>query len=80
MEIDESGCIPAVDQIVYWSHPRTRQFLQDYPRAKSLPGQLIERNGEPAIAFQILHQESSAQLTIVAHRQTLRVLAISHNG
>ncbi|GHO80494.1 hypothetical protein KSD_82650 [Ktedonobacter sp. SOSP1-85] len=75
-EADTSGNIPSVDQLVYWSHPRTRQFLQRHSRWSSMPGKLIEYNGEPAIYFQLSNRESSNNLAVVAHRQTLHTLAI----
>ncbi|MEO7021878.1 MAG: sigma-70 family RNA polymerase sigma factor [Ktedonobacteraceae bacterium] len=75
--MDASGDIPSVDQLVYWSHPLTRHFLQQYPHWNSEPGKLVEYAGEPAIHFQIADVESSNCLTVLAHRQTLRVMMVS---
>ncbi len=74
---DASGDVPSVDQLVYWSHPLTRQFLQQYPHWSSEPGKPVEYAGEPAIHFQIADVESSNHLTVLAHRQTLRVMTVS---
>jgi RNA polymerase sigma factor (sigma-70 family) len=76
-DIDGHGNLPSVDQLVYWSHPRSQQFLLQHPRWSSEPGRLVEYDGEPAIHFRIADMESSDHLTILAHRQTLRVLTIS---
>lgn len=74
--IDSNGDVPSVDQLVYWSHPHTRQFMQQHPRWHSEPGTLIDYNGQQAIRFQIDDTESSNNLTILAHRQTLQVLTL----
>jgi len=75
--MDACGDIPAVNQIVYWSHSLTRQFLLQHPRWYSTPGRLVEYAGESAIHFQIADRESTTSLTVLAHRQTLRVLALA---
>lgn len=77
--MNECGCLPSVDQLVYWSHPLTRQFLQQHQRWTSEPGKSVEYNGEPAIHFQITDLESCNSLTVLAHRQTLRILTVSGN-
>lgn len=64
------------DDLVYWSHPQTRQFIQEHPRWISAPDVLMEYAGQPAIRFQMIDVTSSASLTIIAHRQTLSILAI----
>lgn len=76
-DIGARGEVPSVDQLVYWSHPLTRQFLQQHPHWTSEPGRLVEYGGESALYFQIADVESSNHLTVLAHRQTLRVLTIS---
>jgi RNA polymerase sigma factor (sigma-70 family) len=75
-DVDVSGCVPSVDQLVYWSHPLTRQFMQQHPHWKSEPGTPIEYDGQQAIHFQIADVESTANLTVLAHRKTLRVLTL----
>lgn len=75
-DVDASGNIPSVDQLVSWSHPLTRQFLQQHPRCGSTQGRLIEYGGEPAIHFQISNPESTDCLSVVAHRQTLHILTL----
>ena len=75
--IGSDGDIPSVDQLVYWSHPDTRHFIQQHPRWRSEPATPLEHNGQQAIRFQLADVESADQATIVAHRQTLQVLALS---
>ena len=74
--VDTNGDVPSVDQLVYWSHHATRQFMQQHPRWSSEPGIAGEYGGEPAIQFQIADLESTNRLTVLAHRQTLRVLTL----
>ena len=74
--IDSNGDIPSVDQLVYWSHPRTRQFMQQHPRWSSEPGTPVEYSGQQAIRFQLADMESADYLSIVAHRETLHVLTL----
>ncbi|MDQ2907393.1 MAG: RNA polymerase sigma factor [Ktedonobacteraceae bacterium] len=69
--------IPSVDQLVYWSHPLTRQFLLQHPRWSSTPSSVVEYAGEPAIHLQLADLESNDALTILARRQTLQPLVIS---
>ena len=61
---------------VYWSHPRTRKFVQQHPRWHSEPGSLAEYDGQQVIHFQIADLVSSERQTVLAQRQTLRVLAL----
>jgi RNA polymerase sigma-70 factor (ECF subfamily) len=74
--IDTSGCIPSVDQIVCWSHPRTRQFVQHHPHPSTTPGRLAEYNGQSAIHFQITDAESNDHLEVLVHRHTLSILSL----
>lgn len=76
-DVDASGDVPSVDQLVYWSHPLTRQFLQQHPRLRSEPGRLVEHDGETALRFQIADLESTEHVTVLTHRQTLRVLTLT---
>ena len=75
--VGSDGDIPSVDQLVYWSHPLTRQFMQQHPRWRSDPGTPVEHNGQPAIHFQLTDIESASHLNVVAHRETLYVLTLS---
>lgn len=75
-DLDSGGDVPSVDQLVYWSHPLTRQFMQQHPRWSSEPGTPVEQDGQQAIRFQIADVESADHLTVVAHRQTLQVLTL----
>jgi RNA polymerase sigma-70 factor (ECF subfamily) len=76
-DLNGHGNLPSVDQLVYWSHPTSQQFLLQHPRWKSEPAKLVDYDSGPALHFQIGDLESSDHLNIVAHRQTLRVLTIS---
>jgi RNA polymerase sigma factor (sigma-70 family) len=62
--------------LVYWSNARTQQFMHEHPRWISEPELLVEYAGQPAIRFQMADVTSSARLTVLAHRETLRVLAL----
>ena len=66
----------SADELVYWSHPLTRQFIMQHPRCLNEPDKLVEYAGQPAIRFQIADMASAARLTVLADRNTLRVLAI----
>ncbi len=70
------GGLLSVDQIVYWSHPQARQFMAQHPRWLSTPATTLEHAGQPALCFQLTDITSAARLTLLAHRQTLRVLAV----
>lgn len=69
--------IPSVDQLVYWSHPLTRQFLLQHPRWSSTPGSVVEYDNELAIPLRLADLESNDSLTILARRQTLQPLVVS---
>lgn len=75
-DICSCGDWPSADQVVCWSHARTRQFMTQHPRWLSTPGPVLEVAGQPALRFQISDRESAAHMTVLAHRDTLRVLAI----
>lgn len=66
----------SADELVFWSHPATRKFILDHPRRINGPEQLIEYAGQPAISFQLIDVSSTAQLTVIADRFTLQVLAV----
>jgi RNA polymerase sigma-70 factor (ECF subfamily) len=69
------GVFAASDQ-VYWSHARTQAFMREHPRWVSDPELLVEYAGHPAIRFQMADVASAARLTVLAHRQTLDILAV----
>lgn len=69
------GTISA-DDVVYWSHPALRQFILQHARWVSEPDQEAEYAGQPAIQFRLVDVSSGARRIILAHRQTLEVLAI----
>lgn len=73
-EHSASGAFTA-DEVVYWSHPVARQFVEQHPRLISEPEIPLEYAGQPAIRFQITDVTSTAHLIVLAHRQTLHVLA-----
>ena len=75
--VGSDGDIPSIDQLVYWSHPDTRRFIQQHPRWRSEPATLFEHHGQQALRFQLTDVERADQATIIAHRQTLQVLALS---
>jgi hypothetical protein len=66
----------AASDLVYWSHAQTRQFMREHPRWRSEPELLVEYAGQPAIRFQMADLTSAARQTLLAHRQTLAVLAV----
>ena len=70
-----SGLLTA-DELVYWSHPTTRQFILQHPHWISEPDRPVEYAGQPAIRFQMADMASTARLTVLADRNTLRVLEI----
>ncbi|HET8844126.1 MAG TPA: RNA polymerase sigma factor [Ktedonobacteraceae bacterium] len=74
--MDGQGCLPSFDQLVYWSHPRSRQFLQQHPRLSSQTSSIAEYQGQQALQLQMDDLESSEQLTVLVHRQTLQILEI----
>lgn len=69
------GDLPQVDQIAYWSHPQARDFMTRHPHWLGTTGTELEYAGQPALRFQITDAGSAENLTILTHRQTLRVLA-----
>lgn len=75
-DLDGCGHMPSVDQLVYWSHPLTRQFLQQHPRWSSEPGKLVEYERQSAIHFHIAALENADHLTVLAHPRTLQILTL----
>ena len=69
------GALFAASDLVYWSSAPTRQFMYEHPRWISEPELLVEYASQPAIRFQMADVTSAARLTVLAHRQTLHVLA-----
>jgi RNA polymerase sigma-70 factor (ECF subfamily) len=73
---DAGGEFFAAGDLVYWSTARAQRFMQEHPRWISEPELLVEYAGQPAIRFQMADVTSSARLTVLAHRETLHVLAL----
>ena len=72
-----SGDFPSVDQLVYWSHPLTRQFVLAHDRWRSRLGEPVERDGALAIPLGLSDADGGARLTVLAERRTLRVLTVT---
>jgi RNA polymerase sigma-70 factor (ECF subfamily) len=66
----------AASDLVYWSDARTRRFMLEYPHWISEPELLVEHAGQPALRLQMADVTGAARLTVLAHRQTLSVLAV----
>ena len=76
VDLGPDTCLPSVDQLVYWSDPRARQFLLRHPRCMSSLGAEVERDGADALTFRLADHDGADQLTVVARRETLRVLLV----
>lgn len=74
---DTTGDFPAVDQLTAWSHPVARQFLLEHERWTSAFDDPVERYGALVIPIILRDSSSAARLTILAERQTLRVVALA---
>lgn len=74
---DLSGGFPGVDQIVYWSHPLTRQFVLEHDHWRSQFSELVERDGALTIPLTLSDANSGARVTVLAERHTLRVLTLA---
>ncbi len=72
-----SGLFAASD-LVYWSCAESQRFMRDHPHYLSEPELLVEFAGQPALRLQLADTTSAARLTLLADRQTLRVLAVYH--
>jgi RNA polymerase sigma-70 factor (ECF subfamily) len=77
VDIGADTCLPTVEQIVCWSDPRARQFLLRHPRCVSNLGPEFEREGVDALSFHLVDLDGADHLTVIAHRQTLRVLTVA---
>ncbi len=66
----------AASDLVYWSDTRPQSFMAEHPHWVSAPELLVEHAGQPALRLQMVDVTSAARLTVLAHRQTLRVLAV----
>jgi RNA polymerase sigma factor (sigma-70 family) len=65
----------SADDAVYWSHPATQEFIQRHARWRNEPDLPITYQEQPAVLFRLSDPMSTARLDVIAHRQTLRVLA-----
>lgn len=72
----EHGGLFAASDLVYWSHGESQRFLREHPHCISEPELLIEYAGQPALRLQLADTTSAARLTMLADRQTLRVVAV----
>jgi RNA polymerase sigma-70 factor (ECF subfamily) len=70
------SCLPSVDQLLYWSDPRARQFLLSHPRCLTSLGPEIERDGAVALTLQLADLDGADRLTVVARRETLHILVV----
>ncbi|HEY1388185.1 MAG TPA: RNA polymerase sigma factor [Ktedonobacterales bacterium] len=70
-----SGLFAASD-LVYWSCAASQRFMRDHPHYVSAPELLVEYAGQPALRLQLADATSATRLTLLADRQTLRVLAV----
>lgn len=66
----------AASDVVYWSRTETQRFMREHPHWTSEPELLVEHAGVPALRLQMADSTSAARLTVLADRQTLRVLAL----
>ncbi len=71
--------LPSVSEIVYWSHPQTRQFILQHAQLVRMPERRVEYAGQPAICVQMSDTTSTASMTVLAHRQTLTILSIERH-
>jgi RNA polymerase sigma-70 factor (ECF subfamily) len=58
-----------------WPHSALQQFIGQHPRYIAEPETLVEYQGQPAIRVRLSAAASSARLTMIAHPQTVRLLA-----
>lgn len=58
-----------------WTQPVVQGFLDAHPRSITEPETLVEYRGQLAIRVRMTDIVSAARLTLMAHPQTLRVLA-----
>lgn len=66
----------AASDLVYWSCAKTQEFMREHPHWVSEPELLVEHAGQPALRLQMADTTTAARLTVLADRQTLRVLAL----
>ena len=74
---DVTGDFPSVDQLAYWSHPVTRQFILERPRCRSLFGAAVERQGALVIPITVQDTASAERLTLLTERRTLRPVGLA---
>lgn len=70
------GDLPAVEQVVSWSDIRSRGFILRHPHWRTTLGVPVEYAGQEALKFHLTDSASADGLSVLAHRSTLRVLAI----
>jgi RNA polymerase sigma-70 factor (ECF subfamily) len=74
--VGSPGDLPSVEQVVSWSDVRSREFMVRHPHAQTSLGLPLEYAGQEALQLRITDSTSTESLHLVAHRQTLRVLAV----
>ena len=75
-----TGEWPSVSEVVYWSHPQTRQFILQHPQLLRIPERLVEYAEQPANCVQMSDATSNTSMTVLAHRQRLSILSIDRHG
>jgi RNA polymerase sigma factor (sigma-70 family) len=70
------GDLPSVEQVVSWSHARSREFILRHPRWQTTLGLPLEHAGQDVLKFHLTDSASTESLSVLAHRHTLRVLAV----
>ena len=58
-----------------WMQPVVQRFVDAHPRSMTEPETLVDYQGQPAIRVRMTDVSSAARLTLVAHPQTLQMLA-----
>lgn len=58
-----------------WFHPAAQRFMAEHPRWVTRPDEIVERDGRPAIRFELADVTSAARLSVLADPTTLDVLA-----
>jgi hypothetical protein len=61
-----------------WTEPVVQRFLDVHPRSVTEPETLVEYQRQPTIRVRMTDMSSAVRLTLLAHPQTLQVLATYH--
>ncbi len=60
---------------IFWFHRAPNDFIERYPHWIAGPEAVVDYKGQIAIRFCLLNPSSTAKLIVLAHAQTLQVLA-----